>query len=115
MNQGMSIIQDIQKLLRQKNNGLYWLIFINTVLFLLVNVLSAVGALGGIWAFGWVDALCLPSSLEVAMHQPWSFLTYMFVHKELLHFAFNMLWLYWLGALLENRIGTRKFFITLAR
>ncbi|MEG2514643.1 MAG: rhomboid family intramembrane serine protease, partial [Bacteroidaceae bacterium] len=31
--------------------------------------------------------------------QPWSLLTYMFMHAGFMHILFNMLWLYWFGSL----------------
>ena len=41
----------------------------------------------------------LPASLTRFLMQPWSLLTYMFLHADLLHILFNMLWLYWFGKL----------------
>jgi len=41
--------------------------------------------------------LQMPSSPILFLHRPWTILTYMFVHVEILHILFNMLWLYWFG------------------
>ena len=73
------------------------LILINVVMFVLVRGL-AVGA----WMFGngsldvtqWV---ALPGDLWLLLKRPWTLVTYMFAHADLLHILFNMLWLYWLG------------------
>jgi membrane associated rhomboid family serine protease len=46
--------------------------------------------------FDWFE---LPASFTRFAIQPWSLLTYMFMHANLLHILFNMLWLYWFGAL----------------
>ena len=108
----MSIVRDIQRLLSQKNNGLYWLIFINTLFFLFANLLSALAAMGNLNAGIFLDLFYLPSDISKAFSQPWSFITYMFLHKELFHFVFNMLWLYWFGQLYENQLGKRRLIET---
>ena len=44
-----------------------------------------------------------------AFRQPWTFLTYMFVHANLLHLAFNLLALYAFGPEVEERMGGGPF------
>ncbi len=44
-----------------------------------------------------------------AVQHPWSFLTYMFLHGELLHLAFNLLALFVFGPPVEERMGGRAF------
>ena len=46
--------------------------------------------------------LSLPASLETFIYQPWSVVTYMFMHGGIFHILFNMLWLYWFGRLFLN-------------
>ena len=41
----------------------------------------------------------MPASLQNFVVQPWAILTYMFLHADLLHVLFNMLWLFWFGDL----------------
>lgn len=53
----------------------------------------------------------LAFSAATALHQPWSFVTYMFVHAGILHLAFNMLALYVFGTAVENRMGSRAFLV----
>lgn len=52
-------------------------------------------------------------SPEVAFTQPWRIITYMFTHalNNPFHFLFNMLWLYWMGKPVEERIGPRNFLV----
>ena len=45
-------------------------------------------------------------------YQPWRLLTPMFLHFSLLHIAFNLYWLYYLGSLIEVK-ESRWFFILL--
>jgi membrane associated rhomboid family serine protease len=44
-----------------------------------------------------------------AFRQPWTFVTYMFVHANLLHLAFNLLALYVFGPEVEERMGGGPF------
>ena len=44
-----------------------------------------------------------------AWQQPWTFLTYMFLHGNILHLLFNMLMLYVFGPSVEDRMGSRVF------
>lgn len=46
-----------------------------------------------------------------AFTQPWSFVTYMFVHAGLLHLVANMLMLYIFGTGVEGRLGSRNFIL----
>jgi membrane associated rhomboid family serine protease len=45
------------------------------------------------------------------LDQPWSPLTYMFLHAGFWHILFNMLMLYFFGPRLEGRIGSRDFIL----
>jgi len=46
---------------------------------------------------------------EFALLQPWTMITYMFVHGGLMHIAFNMIGLFFFGPRLEARLGARQF------
>lgn len=46
-----------------------------------------------------------------AWQQPWTFLTYMFLHGNILHLLFNMLMLYVFGPSVEDRMGSRMFLL----
>ncbi len=46
---------------------------------------------------------------STAVTQPWTFLTYMFVHAGFLHLAFNMLMLFFFGPAVEEQMGGRAF------
>ncbi|MGH7700466.1 MAG: rhomboid family intramembrane serine protease [Gemmatimonadales bacterium] len=48
-------------------------------------------------------------SPRFAPHQPWTIVTYMFLHANLWHLLFNMLALYFFGPMLELRLGGRRF------
>jgi len=44
-----------------------------------------------------------------ALERPWTFVTYMFLHANLLHLAFNLLALFMFGPPVEERMGGRSF------
>jgi membrane associated rhomboid family serine protease len=46
-----------------------------------------------------------------ALHRPWTFVTYMFVHAGLLHLLVNMLMLFVFGPPVEHRMGGRAFIL----
>jgi membrane associated rhomboid family serine protease len=46
-----------------------------------------------------------------AFHRPWTFVTYMFVHADLLHLLANSLGLWMLGSAVEQRLGGEKFLL----
>jgi membrane associated rhomboid family serine protease len=46
-----------------------------------------------------------------ALSQPWTFVSYMFVHGGLLHLFGNMLALYVFGTAVESRMGSRNFLL----
>lgn len=45
----------------------------------------------------------------VTVTQPWRLITYMFLHGGFFHLLFNMLWLWWMGRAVEERLGPRTF------
>src|SRR5438046_766179 len=44
-----------------------------------------------------------------AARQPWTFVSYMFLHEGFLHLAFNMLMLFFFGPAVEDRMGGGSF------
>lgn len=45
------------------------------------------------------------------LRQPWSLVTYMFLHAGVMHILFNMIGLYFFGPRLEARLGSRDFIL----
>ncbi|HMO11074.1 MAG TPA: rhomboid family intramembrane serine protease, partial [Actinotalea sp.] len=73
------------------------LIGMNVVSFLLEQVL------GNRWTY---SLALLPRDVET---YPWTFLTSAFLHAGILHIAFNMYALWWLGQYLETALGRWRF------
>ncbi|MGB1210254.1 membrane associated rhomboid family serine protease [Lacinutrix venerupis] len=81
-------------------NVLEKIIAINVIIFLIVIVLKPV--ISGVLSY-----LELPPSFNEAILQPWSIITYSFLHYKLLHLVFNMIWLYFIGRLFLNLFSAK--------
>ena len=83
------------------------LLYLNAGIFVAVSLANIVLLLFRWPAAGWTHYLELPAYLPQLARQPWSVLTYMFMHASLLHLVFNMLWLYWFGRLFLQFFSSR--------
>lgn len=92
------IISDIKKAF-SKGNIFIQLIYINSAVFLITTLLSIFLQLFNRNIDGFWEFLALPASVARLANQPWSIVTYMFMHAGFMHILFNMLWLYWFGSL----------------
>lgn len=87
------------------------LIFINVAVFLIQAVLTVFFKLFGLNISSLLVWLEVPASLSKLLFRPWTLFTYMFVHANLMHLFFNMLWLYFFGRLFLRYFGNRQFII----
>jgi membrane associated rhomboid family serine protease len=55
-----------------------------------------------------IDYLSLPASVSQLTFQPWSIITYMFLHVDFFHVLFNMLWLFWFGKIFLEYLSGRQ-------
>ena len=92
----MAIIDDIKRKYRQ-GTMLMRIIYINIAIFVLLHLMALVGIFINVPDQEMVMWVQLPSNLRELLHEPWTLITYMFAHYDLLHILFNMLWLYWMG------------------
>jgi len=100
----MSFIKDeLNKVFKKKDNQLVILIFINVAIFILFNIVSNI--VGRAVLNKW---FALIPDLTIWITHFWTNLTYMFVHFDLLHLLFNMLWLYWMGKLFDQQLGGKR-------
>lgn len=84
-------------------------IYINVAVFLATTLFSIALQLFNQNGFFLLRYAELPASISTFLLQPWSLFTYMFMHADLLHILFNMLWLYWFGELFLNRFSSKHF------
>ena len=93
-----TIITDLKETFRRGNIYIQ-LIYINVAVFILTTLTEVMFQLFNRSIAGVFEWLELPASVIRFILQPWSLLTYMFMHAGFMHILFNMLWLYWFGAL----------------
>jgi len=105
----MGIWDDIKSTFRH-GNSLTRLIFINIGFFLVITIISIIGFLivNPELINQTIRFLSVPSSLSTLVFRPWTLITYMFTHKELLHILVNLLWLYWFGKIFLLYLDQKK-------
>lgn len=101
-----TITDDLKARYRQGDISLR-LVYINSAVFILTWLVRVVLTLFNQSANQWMNWLELPASFKQLALQPWSLLTYMFMHADIFHILFNMLWLYWFGKLYLNFFSAR--------
>lgn len=92
------ILTDLKETFRRGNIYIQ-LIYINVGIFVIGTLVNVFLQLFKYHAADIFGIFALPASLYGFIRQPWSILTYMFMHAGFLHILFNMLWLYWFGSL----------------
>lgn len=105
-----SIWFDIKMIFISPNQGLKKLIVFNIFIFLVLMV-GKVGLLlaGHEEVFSaFLENIALSSSPKIVLIKPWTVFTYFFVHIELFHLLFNMMFLYWFGLLIQDFIGADR-------
>jgi membrane associated rhomboid family serine protease len=105
----MGISDDIKKSFRS-GSSLTRLIYINIAFFLAISVVSIIGFLLNNQALSLkaLNLFSVPSSIGALLLRPWTLITYMFTHKDILHILFNMLWLYWFGLIFLEYLDQKK-------
>ena len=105
----MSLWHNIKKTFSDANK-LNRLIYINVAVFLFLSAISIITYLFNDEAFSMkvLRLFAVPASLRTLAMKPWTLITYMFTHKDILHILFNMLWLYWFGRIFLEYLDQRK-------
>lgn len=52
--------------------------------------------------------LTLPAYFPTFLTRPWTLATYMWIHFDIFHVLFNLLWLYWFGRILLTSLSDRN-------
>jgi membrane associated rhomboid family serine protease len=105
----MGIWDDIKKTF-SNGSSLIKIIYINIGVFLILTVTAIIGFLvtNPEIPEKALSLFSVPSSLSALLMRPWTLITYMFVHKDIWHILFNMLWLYWFGRIFLEYLDQRK-------
>ena len=108
----MNLIDNIRYNYLQSTHAVTRIITVNVAVFLLISLLQLAAFLLQI-NLG-VDTiqsyLTLPANFTAFMYKPWSIVTYMFLHSGPLHLVFKMLWLYWMGNILQEYLGNKHVY-----
>ena len=101
------IIEDFKNEWRKKDNGLIKIILINVILFIGISFIQVIMTISGLSSFFniFINKLMLPASFNIFIFQPWSIITYFFLHLNFTHILWNMLFLYWFGKIIQDNIG----------
>ncbi|HQG55545.1 MAG TPA: rhomboid family intramembrane serine protease [Bacteroidales bacterium] len=105
----MSLWSDIRSTFRH-GTSLTRLIILNIAVFLAISVIGIIGFLLANPEISdyTIRLFSVPSSFKSFILRPWTVITYMFTHKDLLHIAVNMLWLYWFGKIFLDYLDQKK-------
>lgn len=107
------ILEDL-RLKIKSGNVVTKLIIINIAVFLIISLfrilLFITGGISGFALFVnyFLENISLPLSLQGFLIKPWTLITYMFVHIELMHLFWNMITLFWFGQILINFTDSKK-------
>ena len=108
----MPFIEELKNIFKNKGNGLMKIIIINIALFIVVNIVSAFTRFSGSDSSFINTWLALPSDFTTFITHPWTLLSYIFLHLDLMHILFNMLWLYWIGKIFIEYLGSERLVST---
>lgn len=93
------------------NNGLMALIAINAIVFICFGLIKIIYQMSQstIIAFEYevLRWAVLPAKLSTLAHEPWTVLTYMFVHNSVIISIVNLMWLWAFGSILQNVLGNK--------
>ncbi len=82
------------------------IMIINGLVFLVFRISSALMSWSSNGLYRW---FALPDDLLRFATQPWSLLTYSFLHSGFFHLLFNMIWLSFFGRFILNLFPARRF------
>lgn len=105
-----SIWQDIRLIFSRPKQGLMRIIVANIAVFLVLMTIKVVLLLAnqGPMFESLLEHVTLSSQPNIVLTEPWTVLSYFFVHVEVFHLLFNMLFLYWFGTIIQDFIGTQR-------
>ncbi|NVO85516.1 rhomboid family intramembrane serine protease [Hymenobacter terrestris] len=107
----MSVFHDIRTAFSRRDNALNQLLLINVLVFVFLVLTEAIMRLTSTYAQYYPNLIRqfqLPSDLPGLLRHPWTVLTYAFTHEGFLHILFNLINLYWFGALVREYLGDRR-------
>ena len=105
-----TIINELKENFRRGNIAIQ-LIYINVGVFIVSTLATVILQLFNINISAFFQWLELPAWPQRFLTQPWSILSYMFLHADVWHILFNMYSLFIFGCVLEHVWGGKKFLL----
>lgn len=105
-----NILRDIKNEFAKSENSLVKIILINSAIFLvllLAKIVLTFSQSRGIYD-AILEQLFLPASTNSFLYKPWTLFTNFFIHVDIFHILFNMLFLYWFGRLVDEYLGSKR-------
>jgi len=107
----MRIYDELKLKVFQSGSSVNLLIGINVLIFLLISIISVFEFLfNRQHTISTIinQYLAVPTNLSTLLQRIWTPFTYQFLHAGFFHILFNMLWLYWMGKLLEEYLNSKR-------
>lgn len=107
----MDLLSEFRRFFRH-GGALTQLILINITVFLTLKILGVIFFLFQRENLEQLvlQFLALPADPARILTRPWTIVTYMFLHYDLLHILFNLLWLFWFGKIFLEYLNARKLY-----
>lgn len=108
----MAAFNELRYKVFQSGKKVSFFIGLNVAIFVVIGLISVIEKLttrDSAISFFLNDYLAMPAYLPKLATRFWTPLTYQFMHSGFFHILFNMLWLYWIGQIFEEYLGSRKF------
>lgn len=84
------------------------LMYVNGSAFVLYKLIQIIFTIGTGDAVSLTQWLAMPQHIPELIIKPWTLISYQFLHWDFVHLLFNMLWLYWFGALFLKSFSQRQ-------
>jgi len=96
------VFNDINNIYK-KGSVITKLVFVNVVAFVVMMLLT-------LFIPSAENYFSVPGTFAELIYQPWTIITYMFLHGGFWHLAMNMLWLFWFGQIFLQYFNNKQFF-----
>ena len=93
------------------SNVLLKIIYINIVVFVLIQIVNTFSLLFKINSINLINYLGMPSDISELLFKPWTIITYMFTHTDLLHLIFNLIFLYFAGQIFMQYFNSKNYMV----
>ncbi|CAM4168896.1 Membrane associated serine protease, rhomboid family [Pedobacter westerhofensis] len=108
-----NLLADLKYKVFRSGNPVFFYIGINTIVFVAVALFGVTYFLAGNTNIRFLDYakeyFAFPAALPKLPFRFYTVLTYQFLHEDIFHILFNMLWLFWMGNIFIDFLKPRQF------